>query len=241
MLNITDTHIHLQDFNQDFALKLLEYPAVSSFILVSASAKDFPLIDNLYKKSPQKIIPAFGYHPWQASTDYDLYLLREYLLRHKTSLVGEIGLDGIKSPPTPKQYELLSEELDLAKSLNKAVIIHGAKAFNNLKSYSPLLSTLKYVYHSFTPNLELLRFLIKTNAYIGLGKNFINHPKASQFISLIPQNKILFETDAPYQLKEENYLSNTTELLNKLSTLTNLTPKDLNNLLTANTTEFTKC
>ena len=122
MTHIIDTHIHLQDFNPDFTPLLLNSPMVKTLVLASASAKDFPLISKLYNTSPQKIIPAFGFHPWQANSPYDLESLKSYLFSTPTSIIGEIGLDGIKTPPTPNQHQLFSAQLDIAINSKKSVI-----------------------------------------------------------------------------------------------------------------------
>ncbi len=241
MPNITDTHIHLQDFNHDFALELLSLASIKNLILVSANCNDFEKISTLHKTSPQKITPAFGYHPWQALTPYSLELLKTYLIKNKTSLIGEIGLDGIKTPPSLEQHELFSSQLSLAKILKRPVIIHGAKANSELYKYRSLLSSIKYVYHSFPANLELLKFLISTEAYIGLGSSFINSPKAQNLISYLPKDKILFETDAPYQTKQETYLSTCQSNLITLAKLLNISPNNLEQTLSNNFKEFIKC
>ena len=241
MLNITDTHIHLQDFNHDFALELLSLATIKNLILVSANCNDFEKISNLYKTSPQKITPSFGYHPWEALKPYSLELLKTYLTSHPSSLIGEIGLDGIKTPPSLEQHKLFSSQLSLAKILKRPVIIHGAKANPELYKYRLELSSIKYVYHSFPANLELLKFLISTEAYIGLGSSFINSPKAQTLISYLPKDKILFETDAPYQTKQETYLSTCQSNLIILSKLLNISPDNLEQTLSNNFKEFIKC
>ena len=241
MIHITDTHIHLQDFNQDFALPLLSSPNINHLILISANSNDFNKISTLYHLHNTKITPSFGYHPWEANNTYDLPLLEDYLKKHSTSLIGEIGLDGIKQPPSKEQHQLFTSQLDLAQKLNRPTIIHGAKALNELSKYIKQLSSIKYVYHSFSPNTELLKFLNKSNAFIGLGSSFINHPKAKEYFHLLALNKILFETDAPYQLKEENYLQNTTKNLIKLSNLSSIPLDELEEILINNTMEFIKC
>ena len=241
MAHITDTHIHLQDFNQDFALKLLDNNSLFKFILISANHTDFNKISTLYQSNLKKIIPSFGYHPWYADNFCDIDLLQHYLTQNPNSLIGEIGLDGIKSPPTPAQHELFSKQLKLAHNLDRPIIIHGAKAFNALSSYEKELKSKKFVYHSFRPNHELLKFLIKTNAYIGLGNHFINNPKAKDVFAKLPLDKILFETDAPYQQKEADYEKNTLQNLKKLANLSNMAENELNEILEKNTMEFIKC
>jgi Tat protein secretion system quality control protein TatD with DNase activity len=70
---------------------------------------------------------------------------------------------------------------------------------------------------------------------------FLKQKNASTYFNLMPIDKILFETDAPYQLDEKTYNQTTKENLEKLSKISTIPLPKLQNSLLKNTMEFIKC
>ena len=223
MLDFIDTHIHLQDFKADCALRVLEHKSVKKMVLVSAVKDDFISISALLQKYPEKLIGAFGIHPWYAKEKFDIEQLQEMLKQYPNALVGEIGVDELKEPVSPEQHFLFSMQLKLAQDYNRLVIVHAAKAFNALQEHEAELKKVKYVHHGFVKNKELLKFICKTGGYIGLGTLFLKQDKAYEMWQMMPKDKILFETDAPYRIKEEEY---TETVQNNLRQLAHLVEED---------------
>lgn len=240
-MHFIDTHIHLQDFNPDFALEVINNPCLKKMILISAKKEDFSKISSLATKYKDKIIPAYGIHPWYSDTQNSIDTLEKELSNNPLALVGEIGLDNLKQKVSPLQHDLFNKQLDLAKHYNRPIIIHGAKAFNELLTYETRLKQTKFVYHGFTKNFELLKFINRCNGYFGLGPMFLKQKNASTYFNLMPIDKILFETDAPYQLDEKTYNQTTKENLEKLSKISTISLPKLQNILLKNTMEFIKC
>ena len=240
-MHFIDTHIHLQDFNPDFALEVINNLNLKKMILISAKNEDFQKISSLATKYKDKIIPAYGIHPWYNNTKNSINALEKELSNNPHALVGEIGLDNLKQKVSPLQHDLFNQQLDLAKRYNRPIIIHGAKAFAELLAYENTLKQLKFVYHGFTQNIELIKFINRCNGYFGLGPMFLKQKNASNYFSLMPINKILFETDAPYQLDEKTYNQTTKENLEKLSKISTIPLSKLQDILLKNTMEFIKC
>lgn len=236
-----DTHIHLQDFNPDFAPQVIDNPYLKNMILISAKLDDFTKITTLTNQYPNKLIPSYGIHPWYAKTLISIDELEDKLQKNKNALIGEIGLDALKEKVTSNQHNLFKQQLDLSIRYNRPTIIHGAKAFNELKDYSNILKKIKFTYHGYTKNIELLNFINECNGYIGLGPMFLKQKNAPIFIKSMPLNKILFETDAPYQLKENSYNQTTKENLELLSKISTIPLSELEDILLENTLEFIKC
>lgn len=238
MLQFIDTHIHLQDFKPDFAPQVLKNSAAQKLILIATQPADFPKISALIKAHPQKMIGAFGIHPWYKDEPFSIEELKQKLIEFPNALIGEIGVDELREKVNDKQHQLFSAQLDVAKEYHRPVIIHAAKAFMALKEHEKELEKVRYVHHGFVKNQELLKFIINTGGYIGLSSLFLKQEKAQKLWEMMPKDRILFETDAPYRIDEANYNQIVQENLKSLALISNMAPEALSNLLIQNTQKF---
>lgn len=238
MLQFIDTHIHLQDFKPDFAPLVLNCVDAKKVVTVSTREADYDKIADLMQKYPEKIIGAFGIHPWYARENFDIDLLREKLKAFPKALIGEIGVDELKEKVSVRQHEIFSLQLQVAEEFNRPVLVHAAKAFEALTLHEEELKKVKYVYHGYVKNFELLKFIMRTGGYVGLGRLFLKQPKAKALWQEMPKERILFETDAPYQLNEDGYLVSVQENLAALADIAEMNAPELAEMLVANSERF---
>jgi len=238
MLQFIDTHIHLQDFKPDFAPQVLKNSAIQKLILISTQQSDYERISALVNDYPQKLIPAFGIHPWYWREPFAAEKLTQKLEQFPCALVGEVGVDELKEKVNENQHQLFSLQLNIAKEYHRPVIVHAAKAFIALKEHEKELEKVRYVHHSFVKNQELLKFIINTGGYIGLSSLFLKQEKAKKLWEMMPKDKILFETDAPYRIDEANYNQIVQENLKSLALISGMGQEALSNLLIQNTQKF---
>ncbi len=240
-MQFIDTHIHLQDFSADFAPKVLADTAAKKLVTVSAGAEDFAKVAVLAEAYPEKIVPAFGVHPWRSREGFDVDELREYLRRFVQAPVGEIGVDGIKEAPNEVQHRLFAAQLKSAHELGRPVLVHGARAFDALRVHEAALKEVKFVYHGFVKNRELIKFINTCGGYFGLGAHFVKQAKAAEMFAEMPREKVLFETDAPYQVKEDGYGETAQEILSGLTAASGMPAGELEELLLHNAEDFLRC
>lgn len=238
MTEFIDTHIHLQDFKADFAPRVLENKAAQKLVLIAAKTEDFEKMAALLKLYPQKLAGAFGVHPWYADDDFDEDRLIHKLKEYPKALVGEIGVDALKKAVDKKQHQVFSRQLNIACDFSRPVVVHAARAFMALTEHEKELKKVKYVHHSYTKNRELLQFIKKTGGYVGVGAHFIRQEKAPEMWAEMDIEKILFETDAPYQTDEAFYNEKVQENLEKLAAIARMEVNDLASQLIANANEF---
>ncbi|MBE6775666.1 MAG: TatD family deoxyribonuclease [Ruminococcaceae bacterium] len=203
--NIFDTHAHYDDrrFDEDRAelLSSLFGGSVSGIINCGCDLKSSLETVALTEKYPN-LYGAVGVHPHEAeeTTQEDLEKIKELYKKEKIVAVGEIGLDYFYDfSPREKQIEIFRRQLVTANELNLPVIIHDRDAHEDtltiLKELKP-----KGVVHCFSGSAEMAREILKLGLYIGIGGavTFKNARKPVEVVEMLPLDRLLLETDAPY-------------------------------------------
>ena len=126
----------------------------------------------------------------------------------KVVAIGEIGLDYYWNKENKElQKEVFIRQIDIANELNLPIVIHSRDAVmdtleilkhNNVKN--------KGVFHCCPLNRELVKEALKLDFYISFAGpvTFKNSKNADEIINMVPDDKILIETDSPY-LSPEPY------------------------------------
>ena len=207
-MQFIDTHVHLQDYKtnntQQIVLKLRSLGFVK-VVCVSAKAQDFALVASLSESEKDLIIPAFGVHPWyleNLSGDW-LDVLRQYLQKYKNAHIGESGVDRLHGGDMDKQIQILREQMKLADEFDRPINLHilrAEDAFLSLKKDWPE----RMVLHSFFGSKQFLEEMLKTKAFFALNPKMLNRSNTDELIKQIPIERLLTESDAPYQADFED-------------------------------------
>jgi len=161
-----------------------------------------------------KIQASYGLHP-QSAAFIDLKksadFLQSLLEKKQLSAIGEAGFDYFTKDflqQEKKQEEMWNIQLELALAYRLPLVVHCRKANHKLFEYSKQLKKLPSIlFHSFMgPPTEAFSLLNRgINAYFSFGKQLMNNnKKVIACVKELPLEKLLCETDAPYQfLKNE--------------------------------------
>ncbi|MFI3242162.1 MAG: TatD family hydrolase [Alphaproteobacteria bacterium] len=193
-MKIIDTHNHIIDFSDiNLIADINITPAIE--------LKNWKKIEKLHLQNPKQTIPAFGIHPWFVETTPSLWFeeLEALLLKHKKALIGETGLDRIKDSDGTLQKLFLKKHIELAIKHKRPLIIHAVKADIWLEEFWEDLSKTTFVIHSFNSKIELLKKAVSNGAYISFSASILKNKQKELIINTTPLNKILLETDGPYQ------------------------------------------
>ena len=249
---IIDTHIHLDNerYNEDLddVLNRARKEGVKRFIIPGAEPKDLPKAQALCQKH-EDVFFSIGAHPYDIE-HYDESYLLEFANDPKCLAVGECGLDYFRLPEDESekneekkaQAEIFRAHIQLAKKLNKPLIVHIRDASDDAKKIllEEEAGLVGGVLHCFNADEQLLS-LANENFFFGIGGvlTFKNARKLVQVLSKIPTDKLLIETDGPYLTPhphrgERNEPLFTTLVAQKMAEILEKSTEDIRTLTTNN-------
>jgi TatD DNase family protein len=134
-----------------------------------------------------------GVHPWHAAVK-PLSEIIPALHHQNCRAIGEVGLDRLKGPSIEIQHAMLLAQLTLANELQKPVIFHLVRAWDEFYSLLKSQQHTPWIIHGFNSPKQVPR-LIQTKVFFSLGPASLQNPHMQSILSKIPLNRILFETD----------------------------------------------
>ncbi len=205
-----DTHAHLdgEEFAGDFEAMLARAveAGVSRIITAGTNVESSEKAIMLTEKYPQ-IFAAVGIHPQEMhnAQKSDIEQIAELAKNPKVVALGEMGLDFHRSTVyQDEQIQGLKRQLELAGELRLPVIIHNrqsTKEMIEILSEWVQKSQIKTpgVIHCFQENADNARVFLEMGFYLAFG-GYIGYPKSlmAEVIKIVPENRLLAETDAPY-------------------------------------------
>ncbi len=201
-MNFTDMHIHLQDYKLNCATDIIasaQAAGVCRMVCAATAETDWSAVAALADKYPQTVVPAYGVHPWYAETTTSgwEHRLRKRLLSAPEALVGEAGLDGLRGDLSI-QKTVFAVHAQLAKELRRPLVVHAVKATAALSVFLPQMPQ-KFMIHSFNGRPEHLPPILKAGGYVSFSASILKNHHGQEIVRMVPENRLLFETDGPYQ------------------------------------------
>ena len=210
MKGIFDSHAHYDDarFDEDRGelLSRIHGEGVEYIITIGADLESSAAAVELSQRFPF-VYSAVGVHPEQAGEAPAGYLatVRRLAAQQKVRAIGEIGLDYYwkENPPREVQLRFFEEQILLAEELSLPVIIHDREAHADtlamLQKHRP-----RGVVHCYSGSAEMAKELLRLGMYIGFtgAVTFKNARRALEAAAVVPEDRLLIETDCPYMAPE---------------------------------------
>lgn len=137
---------------------------------------------------------SIGIHPWHINEKWEreFNTIAEIAKADNVVAIGECGLDKLKSPVGIElQKEIFRAQALLAEKVEKPLMIHCVKAYNELipihKAISPKQA---WIIHGFRGKPAQAEQLIRAGFYISLGEQF--NPDSAK---AIPAERLFIESD----------------------------------------------
>lgn len=204
-----DTHAHLysEDFGSDTeaVITRAREAGIVGVVMPSISRDEFLQLKALWESYPDDLHAAIGLHPSYVKGDFreELAFVLQQSKCFPWVAVGEVGLDYYWSRDfVEEQQEALRLQLRLALELDLPVIFHVRDAFADVFSIlrEPEFADIRGVMHSFTGTKEELEEVLTfPKLYVGInGVVTFKNANLRDYIGMIPLDRLLLETDAPY-------------------------------------------
>lgn len=243
----THSHLHFPVFDNDRAAVYARSKAAGvSFINCVGTTLEDSAKALAYANDHALVWAAIGVHPHAAenflNSENSQHKLSNLLGESKVIAVGETGLDYYKST-TPKkiQQAALRVQLEAGLKAQKPFIFHVRDAFADFWNILDGYQGVTGVIHSFSSGVNQLDAALERGLYIGLNgiMTFTSDPAQLVAAKLVPNDRLLLETDAPFLAPipfrgnrcEPAHTKATAEFLAKLR---GQLPEDLASTTTAN-------
>jgi TatD DNase family protein len=216
---VIDTHCHLTfpDFEAGkyaggvtAVLAKARGHGVMGCITICTTTQDAPNVLAM-AKAHENVWCSAGVHPLYADQQpHQWDWLRPILADPKCVAWGELGLDNhYKDPPGAMQREVLDAQLDFIQRYHrehptntKPIVIHCREAFDDL---IPVLARTslapeRFVFHCFTGTPSDMRKVLDFGACVSFTgvATYRNAPELREAVKLVPLDRIMIETDAPF-------------------------------------------
>ena len=233
---IIDSHCHLtyepMTNNLDETINRANKEGVDYLLTISTEDKNYNKILNIIDNY-KCVYGTYGIHPHEAKNHKNI-TSDNIILKTKKSKkiigIGETGLDFYYNHSEEKeQIDLFQEHIRASQSTSLPLIIHTRTA--EKKTLEILRSAkkerdFKILIHCFTGTRKFAFDLLDLGAFISASGvvTFNNSKELAETFKIIPDNRILVETDSPYlapvplrgKPNEPSYITHTVDFLSKL-------------------------
>ena len=210
-MRLFDTHAHYNDeaFNEDreeIIKKIYDY-GVTNTVVVGYDIEHSKSAVELANKH-DFIYAAVGIHPSEIASseeeiDWQILELEKIAQNEKVVAIGEIGLDyhWEKENKELQKYAFL-EQIKLANKLDLPIAIHSRDAIMDTIEIlkGNILPNKKGILHCCQLNKDLVKAGLEAGFYISFAGpiTFKSSKNAPEIIEMVPDDRILIETDSPY-------------------------------------------
>ena len=180
---------------------------VDRIVQVGYSAEQSRWCVGAAEKWNTSVLAAVALHPNEAPVvedlDADLKVIEQLAQHPRVRAIGETGLDYFRTPPElrARQQESFKWHIDLAKRMNKALVIHDRDSHDDVLSVlSEVGAPEKTIFHCFSGDVAMAKICIERGYILSFAGTltFKNAPELREAVKLVPLDQLLVETDSPF-------------------------------------------
>lgn len=242
-MRIFDTHAHYDDASYDKdreeVIEAIRAAGVKHFVNISADIPSLKGTLGILEKYPESY-GTLGIHPSEVrdlNEEVMEKIAEETRNNERIVAIGEIGLDYWDEGPDKEiQAFWFRRQLDLARELDKPVVIHSRDAVQD--TYDILAEKhaedMGGVIHCFSASAEMAKLYVKKGFFIGIGGvvTFKNAKTLKEVAECVPLENIVLETDCPYLAPvpfrgKRNHSGNLTFVAEKIAEIKGVTAEEV--------------
>lgn len=255
-MGLFDSHSHLNDekFDEDREKTIDEIvkSGVTNFITAGYSVESSKKAIEIAKKY-DFIYTTAGVSPNDIPQDEDELWKQlveiENIAKNNSKVlaIGEIGLDYYWNTENKELQKLaFIEQIKIANKLNLPIVIHTREAvMDTLQILKENKVENTGIFHCCPQNRELIKEGLKLGFYISFAGpiTFKSSKNAEEMINLVPDNRILIETDSPYLAPEpvrgtRNDCRNVKYIAEKIAKAKNISLEEVSKITMQNVREL---
>lgn len=214
-MRLFDTHAHYNDekYKQDQQelLMQMQEEGVEKIVNIGTGIEESQKAIQLAKAYPGYIYATCGIHPEELPETKEtlapmLAQIEEMAQEKEVVAIGEIGLDYHWNSENKEfqQYAFL-KQIEIANRLHLPISLHTRDAIEDTIAIIRQYPIEKQgILHCCPFNRELVKHGLERGYYIAFGgvATFKNAKNAEEIVNMVPDDRILVETDAPYLAPE---------------------------------------
>ncbi|MBS1771799.1 MAG: TatD family hydrolase [Bacteroidetes bacterium] len=167
--------------------------AVTTHISICNLYKDYNIVQSGFLYS-------IGLHPWYITAETfnsEFEQLEKVAGSTVVLAIGECGLDKLAKTDWGLQVQTFEMQIKLANKLNKPLIIHCVRAYEEvLKMLKECELTVPVIFHGFNKKLQVAEQILKEGYYLSFGTSLLKDIAGmSEVLLAIPAEKFFLETD----------------------------------------------
>ena len=208
LTGLTDSHCHLTsvELSKDIGAVLdrARLAGLSHLLTIGQGLDDCRAAIELAHRFPQLHASiGFGPHAAEKVGPEDFQQLTDLAADPQVVAIGETGLDYYYDRPARDvQQQVFARQAELAKQLNLPLVIHCRQAWDDCLAVldKVFFSGPTGVFHCYTGSAEMIPRLIERGFYVSFAGlvTFKNAEIIRSAAKLVPHDRLLIETDAPY-------------------------------------------
>lgn len=236
-----DVHCHL-DILKD-PEKALEIGKKTRVEIIVANGTDYESNRKILELSAKhgNVKAALGVYPIDALKMSKKGIRDEidFILKNKEKIagIGEVGLDFKESDEKPRQEEIFIDFINLAKSINKPIIVHSRKAEERCVEILERSMAKKVIMHCFCGKKKEVQRIIENGWFLSIPGNVVYNSQFKDIVKETPISNLLCETDSPFLHPEksgENSPANVVYSYEEIARLKNIPLKEVEAKIEAN-------
>lgn len=201
---LIDSHCHIDTYSDEKILEIIQNARKNEVKIIvqngvdkSSNRRSLKLAEKFPEiKVALGIYPIDGLKMSEKEIEEEINHIRKN--KNKIIAIGEIGLDLKWSNELEGQKKIFEKMLDLAKELEKPVIVHCRNAEKETVEILENKKMKKVIMHCFMGQKKLVQRILDNGWIFSIPTNVCYDAQMQEIVKIVPVNRIICETDSPF-------------------------------------------